>query len=339
MNMLKTFGASVKRGKQQVMQKIGMADETKDEEYGKAREKVQTCKLLVKELEKQIKNLDKCMLELSTTFSGIADTYGEFGKMLEVNDIEGFNTLMRTTIGNLSQQAAIYTDTVVKTSLEITKSSFRKLEESEQAHAEVKQSRLDMDAMRHEVKALSDAMNELRAPEKLERTRHMKFQRESDLDIQSAKFAHLTRETKRSMKIATDEAASSMWSIYSILFQQTHQHFDDLAKEMTQLSTALTKAKNSDPNKAIDILSPKNELFSSPPQQRNILGDTFNDSELVLSSSTTNHPSVGKTQTPARLQEASMSEVFADTDKAAWDPNWDSEKVRSTDADEDWHEW
>eukprot|EP01064_Diplonema_japonicum_P034512 TRINITY_DN7169_c0_g1_i1.p1 TRINITY_DN7169_c0_g1~~TRINITY_DN7169_c0_g1_i1.p1 ORF type:complete len:337 (+),score=92.22 TRINITY_DN7169_c0_g1_i1:112-1122(+) len=336
MNMFKTFGASMKRGKQQVMQKMGIADETRDDEYGRAKEKVQTCKTLVKDLEKQIKGLDKCMVDLSSTFNSIAGTYGEFGKMLDVEDMDGFSTLMRTTISSLSQQAVIYTETVVNTSLEITKSSYRKLEEAEVPHAEVRQARLDMDALRHDVKALSEALNELRAPEKLEKTRQAKAQLEQDLDIQSAKFSQLTRETKAGMKVATDEAASGLWSIYSILFQQTHQHFDDLAKEMTHLSSALTKAKNTDPSKTVEALSPKNELFSSPPTQQNPLGDTFEDSELILCSST----SLNRKASPAtRLQEASMSEVFGTQDKPNWDPNWDSEKVKSSDADEDWHDW
>ena len=261
--MFKGLGASMKRGKQQVMQRIGMSEETeKDAEYYEKKAKVQVCKQLFKDMEKQVRQLDKGVQELCGTFNQIVGTFEEFGKLIDVADIEQFSQTMNTSVQHLTQQAQIYCDTVTGNSLEIAGMTQIKLEDSEASHPEIKQSKLEMDALRHEVKSLSDIIEDIKTPaDRKDRTRISLQQKQIALDKKSNYHAELARDTKKLMSLATSEATASIWSIYTILFQQTQQHFSDLAKEMTTLTNALIRSKNSGVKKQQLVADVRYECF------------------------------------------------------------------------------
>eukprot|EP01060_Flectonema_neradi_P036681 TRINITY_DN7138_c0_g1_i2.p1 TRINITY_DN7138_c0_g1~~TRINITY_DN7138_c0_g1_i2.p1 ORF type:complete len:384 (+),score=83.64 TRINITY_DN7138_c0_g1_i2:73-1224(+) len=337
--MFKGIGASMKRGKQQVLQKIGMSEETeKDAEYYEKKAKVQACKQLFKDMEKQIRLLDKGVQDLCGTFNSIVYTFSEFGKTIAVADIEHFSQTMNTSVQHLSQQAQIYCDTVTGNSLQIAKATHQKLEDSESSHSDIKVSKLEMDALRHEVKSLSDIIDDIKTPaDRRDKTRISLQQKQMTLEKKSTSHSQLTRDAKISMALATSDATTSIWSIYTILFQQTQQHFSDLAKEMTTLTNALVRCKNSGVAKcestqdvrfenACSAASPASgtiqpeDFFGSPAaRQFNPLGDQ-KQAELVIKSSPVglsftspfSKSSAGSNSNVAKggLQEASVADVF-----------------------------
>ena len=246
MNMLKGLGAAVKRGKQQAMQRVGMSEESHDDEYERSREKVKQCRSTFKDLEKHVKALEANIKALSGTFENIVDTFSEFGAQMDPEgDATEFSGVMVSVVTKLSQQAAEYVQTVGSNTFEIIRSAQERLDHAVEPHSELRQSQLDIDALRHDVRALRALVTDAStSAAKAERSKAQLLTLQANLDAHSSRHETLARQTKKEMSLATANATTSLWSIYSILFTQTQQHFDDLGGDMRELSGAVNSVKN-----------------------------------------------------------------------------------------------
>ena len=247
MQMLKGFGAAVKRGKHQALQRVGLCEETKDEEYDESRERVKQCKAMFKGLERQVKTLEANVSALNSTFGGIVTSFGEFGHMLDPEgEVKEFADIMETAVKNMTEQTQMFAETVTSNSLEIVRTAQQVLEESEAAHKQVRESQIDMDALKHDVRILRDSISDTKlSSSKAEKAKAQLISLETNLESHISTHNTITRTSKKEMAVATSDASASLWSIYSILFTQTEQHFKDLSEDMGLLSNALTSVKNS----------------------------------------------------------------------------------------------
>eukprot|EP01062_Namystynia_karyoxenos_P032127 TRINITY_DN23729_c0_g1_i1.p1 TRINITY_DN23729_c0_g1~~TRINITY_DN23729_c0_g1_i1.p1 ORF type:complete len:608 (+),score=205.03 TRINITY_DN23729_c0_g1_i1:95-1825(+) len=245
MQMLKGIGASVKRGRQQVLQKVGVRDETKDEEYEAARSQVAVCRSVFREVDKLLRQLSQNISDLSGTFQALSVCFGSFRKAFKAEQVEGISTdFLATAVEQLTEHAQIFADTVHGNSLQLTKAALDTFDRAEASHAEIRQVQLDMDGLRHEVVALTASAHDAKQPlERKERNRELLTKRTGDLERVAERHCQLLRDAKKDLLLASADASASLWSIYSIIFRQTSQHFRDMSKETDSLLQALARAK------------------------------------------------------------------------------------------------
>eukprot|EP00754_Rhynchopus_humris_P014492 Rhum_TRINITY_DN14390_c10_g1::Rhum_TRINITY_DN14390_c10_g1_i2::g.85736::m.85736 len=293
MNMLKGLGAAVKRGKQQAMQRVGMSEESHDDEYERSREKVKQCRSTFKDLEKHVKALEANIKALSGTFENIVDTFSEFGAQMDPEgDATEFSGVMVSVVTKLSQQAAEYVQTVGSNTYEIIRSAQERLDHAVEPHSELRQSQLDIDALRHDVRALRALVADANtSAAKAERSKAQLLTLQANLDAHASRHETLARQTKKEMLLATANATTSLWSIYSILFTQTQQHFDDLGGDMRELSGAVNSVKNvgmkSMKEQRSPVLSkpqPLSEVLDtiSPPQNRDLFASPLRTDAAIV---------------------------------------------------------
>eukprot|EP00755_Sulcionema_specki_P030772 Sspe_Gene.95137::Locus_67450_Transcript_1_1_Confidence_1.000_Length_1448::g.95137::m.95137 len=247
MQMLRDITTTVKRGKQQMMQKMGQREMTRDSEYDEARKHVHACRAVFKDVLGDMKNLVKAIGDMCAAFEALSN---DFTKFWETTQDESLDTNPTTTtfltdsVTELQRQARIFGDTVYGNSSNIIQMTLKSLEAAEGSHSEIKQVRLDMDTLRHEVRTLNETISDSRLQaDRVEKARTTLTTRQGDLDKVTQRHELLTREAKKDMYLSTSDASSSLWSVYTIVFQQTQQHFVDMAQECSKLLQNLSKAK------------------------------------------------------------------------------------------------
>eukprot|EP01065_Artemidia_motanka_P052484 TRINITY_DN9498_c1_g2_i1.p1 TRINITY_DN9498_c1_g2~~TRINITY_DN9498_c1_g2_i1.p1 ORF type:complete len:467 (+),score=182.50 TRINITY_DN9498_c1_g2_i1:210-1610(+) len=245
MNVLKGIGASLKRGQQQVLQKVGVREESKDDEYEEAKRQVAICKEVFREVDKLLRALAQNIRDLSSSFQLLSLNFSTFRTNFKAEQVADVSSdFLRDSVAQMQSHAKIFSETVTGNSLELTKAALESFDKAETSHTEIREVWLDMDGLRHEVRVLTDQVHDGRVPqERREKLRQQLTARTSDLEKVAQRHSLLLRDAKKDHFLAAADASASLWSIYSLVFRQSEEHFSDMAGELQTLLRGMLKAK------------------------------------------------------------------------------------------------